>query len=81
MMLTGKLPTVRCSVANWMRKPWAIFGLPCPKVSRWDMAVSATGYVQQQASGAPRSGRGDPQVSRIKPETAKRKPISGSEQG
>jgi hypothetical protein len=62
-----------------MKKLWPTFRLPCRRGSRWGMAVSATRYVRQQASGAPRSGRGDPRVSLISPATRKHKTISDSE--
>jgi anti-sigma-K factor RskA len=44
------------------------------------MAVSATGYVQRQGFGAPRSDRDDPQASRINPSTQIRKLVLDFEQ-
>ena len=79
-MPTGKPPIGRNSAASWMKRLWATFGWPWHKGSRWDKAVSATGYVRRQASGAPRSDRGDPQVNRSNPVTRKTRRILGFKQ-
>jgi hypothetical protein len=69
-----------CSAANWMKKPWATFGLPCLRASRWVLAVSLKRYVRRLGSGAHKSDLDDPQASQINPAIQKRRPDSDSEQ-